>query len=155
MTDVQTAYDAPAAEDAHNDVMSRIFTPPSEIAGDPQWVETYEAMVAGLRRDAAGLPLDTAQMLLIERQATTYIRLKWFEVNGGLSGAQLAKMDETYLKHVTQFQKVLSSSDEALRQDLLMKTMDIAESAVELFQDPETRRTLRQHFQAEYAKMGW
>lgn len=155
MTDVALNPGASRTEVEHADVITRIFAPPSEIAGNAEWVSLYEAMVTGLRRDAAGLPLDMAQTLLIERQATTYIRLKWYEVNGGMSTAQLAKLDETYLKHVTQFQKILSSSDEALRQDLLLKTMDIAEAAVELFEDKEIRNKLRQHFKGSYAQMGW
>lgn len=153
MTD--TLNSRASAEDLATDVLGALFRPPSEIVGNAEWVRLFEMQVAQLRRDAAGLPLDMAQSQLIERTATTYIRLKWYETNGGLSSAQLTALNELYLKFVAQFQKILQTSDEQLRQDLLLKSMDICERAVDQFEDQSVRHTLRQHFKTEFAALGW
>ena len=161
MTD--TALDLAAhSAIADEDVLATLFLPPVEIRESPEWVERFNALVRSLRRDSSGLPLDMAQTMLIERIASTYIRLLWFQATGGMSDAQLDKLNEMYLKFVTQFQKILQSSDEALRQDLLKKSMDICQGAVDKFDDPsakllgsEVRQVLRQHFNSEFAAMGW
>lgn len=144
------------------DALARLFRAPAEIRGNAEWESMFTAQVTQLRRDAAGLPLDMAQGQLIERISSTYIRLKWYEFTGGMSATQLLDLNKLYLAYVAQFQKILQSSDEALRQDLLLKSMDICERAVDKFEvldkeytGTEVRQTLRQHFKTEFASMGW
>ena len=144
------------------DPLARLFRPPAEVLFNEEWTELFHEQVRQLRRDAAGLPLDMAQSQLIERIASTYIRVKWYESAGGMSNTQLLDLNKLYLAYVAQFQKILQSSDEALRQDLLLKSMDICERGVDRFDDlektytgAEVRQILRQHFKTEYAAMGW
>lgn len=154
MTDASTV---PSTADvvADEDALDRLFRPPAEIRAVPEWEQMYEALVRGLRRDAAGLPLDMAQRTLIERVASSYIRVAWHQFNGGMSATQIEKMNDTYLKYVTQFQKVLAASDEVLRQDLLQKVQNISVQAVELIRDPEDRKAVRRHFRDNFAELGY
>jgi DNA-directed RNA polymerase subunit F len=140
--------------------LERLFRAPAEVLGNSQWVEMYDALVRALHRDSMGLPLDMAQSMLIERIASTYIRLSWFTTNGGMSDAQLDKLNETYLKYTTQFQKVLQSSDEALRQDLLKKFVGITSEVVKMIPDTTdelraVRNQIRSFLAEEFRAIGY
>lgn len=140
--------------------LERLFRAPTEVRDNPEWVEMYNALVRALHRDSMGLPLDMAQNMLIERIASTYIRLAWFTAMGGMTDAQLDKLNETYLKYVTQFQKVLQSSDEALRQDLLKKFVKITQEVVKMIPDTDAqlqaiRSRIRTFLAEEFRAIGY
>lgn len=143
-------------QDVVDDVIPEtLFRVPDAIRGDEDWENLFHDQVRRLRRDSQGLPLDTLQIQLIERVATLYIRLKFAETNGGLTPNQLAMLNDQYLKFVTQFQRVLQASDEALRQDLLQKMEKITLKAVDLVRDDDDRKAVRRHFQESFAALGY
>lgn len=143
-------------QDVVDDVIPEtLFRVPDVIRGDEDWEDLFRDQVRRLRRDSQGLPLDTLQIQLIERVATLYIRLKYAETNGGLTPNQLAMLNDQYLKFVTQFQRVLQASDEALRQDLLQKMEKITLKAVDLVRDDDDRKAVRRHFQESFAALGY
>ena len=123
-------------------VPEALFSVPDVIRGNEEWESLFHDQVRRLRRDSQGLPLDTLQIQLIERVSTLYIRLKWAETMGGLTPNQLNMLNDQYLKFVTQFQRVLQASDEALRQDLLQKMEKIAVKAVEIIRELRRPRIL-------------
>lgn len=135
--------------------LERLFQPPSEIVLDLEWVERYEALVRRLQRDASGLPMDMAQKMLIERQASTYIRLLWYQTNGGMSERQLTEMNKLYLAYTAQFQKVLQASDEVLRQDMVNKFSEIVQEIPKLIQDDEDRKRVFNFIREEFHSLGF
>jgi hypothetical protein len=157
MTDVTNSEIVVAAPPSDDEAFVQLFQAPAEIRGNAEWEAIYADQLRLLRRDAAGLPMDTAQAQLIERTATTYIRLKWYETFGGLSPAQLDKLNETYLKYVTQFQRVLQVSDETLRRELLLWMQKVAMDSVDLIPEDGlgTRQAVRRHFAENFASKGY
>lgn len=137
------------------EILAALFQPPAEIRGNAEWTARYEALVRSLRRDSSGLPLDMAQMMLIERIASTYMRVSWYQSEGGMTDNQLDKLNEMYLKYTTQFQRVLQASDEVLRQDLLQKMLVITTDAVKLISSDDDRKAVRRHFQEKFAALGY
>jgi|SRR6478736_5506291 hypothetical protein len=154
MTDVANTL-VPQNAVEEDDALQRIFQPPFEIREHPTWVEMFHAQVAILRRDSAGLPLDMAQRQLIERIATTYVRVKWFETMGGMSQTQLVELNKLYLAYIAQFQKVLAASDEVLRQDLLNKMAKITQDAVKLISNDEDRARVRSYLMEQFTALGY
>lgn len=152
MTDVSSALDTASAM-SDEEILDALFQPPAEIRERREWVERYDALVRSLRRDSSGLPLDMAQQMLIERIASTYMRVSWYQTEGGMTDNQLDKLNEMYLKYTTQFQKVLAASDEVLRQDLLQKMVTISTDAVKLISNDEDRKAVRRHFQEKFAAL--
>ncbi len=139
------------------ETLNGLFRAPNEIRNHPDWIEMYDALVRSLRRDASGLPLDMAQVMLIERIASTYIRLSFFGTFGGASNTQIAQMNEQYLKFTTQFQKVLQASNDVLRADLVTKFGKIMADGVEMIPDDEneTRHKVRRFFGTKTREMGY
>ena len=43
------------------------------------WFEMWESLITDMRREAQALPLKTAQLILIERLATLYVRVRMLE----------------------------------------------------------------------------
>lgn len=154
MTEAASAQTSDTAV-SDEEILAQLFQPPAEIRDNPEWRARYDALVRSLRRDSSGLPLDMAQMMLIERIASTYMRVSWFQSSGGMSDNQLDKLNEMYLKYTTQFQKVLQASDEVLRQDLLQKMVTISTDAVKLIRNDDDRKAVRRHFQEKFAALGY
>ena len=148
-----TATEAQVTTDlTDDDALNQLFQPPAEIALISGWPERYFAVVRRLQRDAMGLPMDMAQNMLIERIASTYIRVVWYQANGGMSERQLGELNKLYLAYTAQFQKVLQASDEVLRQDLVNKFAAIVEEIPKMIRDKEDRTAvfhyIRENFQA-------
>ena len=148
-----TATEAHVTTDlTDDDALNQLFQPPAEIALISGWPERYFAVVRRLQRDAMGLPMDMAQNMLIERIASTYIRVVWYQTNGGMSERQLGELNKLYLAYTAQFQKVLQASDEVLRQDLVNKFAAIVEEIPKMIRDKEDRTAvfhyIRENFQA-------
>lgn len=148
-----TATEAQVTTDlTDDDALNQLFQPPAEIALISGWPERYFAVVRRLQRDAMGLPMDMAQNMLIERIASTYIRVVWYQTNGGMSERQLGELNKLYLAYTAQFQKVLQASDEVLRQDLVNKFAAIVEEIPKMIRDKEDRTAvfhyIRENFQA-------
>lgn len=135
--------------------LDQLFQPPSEIALHPEWVERYDSLVLRLQRDANGLPMDMAQKMLIERQASTYIRLLWYQTEGGMSERQLIEMNKLYLAYTAQFQKVLQASDEVLRQDMVNKFSEIVQEIPKLIQSDTDRKRVFHFIREQFQSLGF
>jgi hypothetical protein len=154
MTDTTTT---PTNDLVDEETLAGLFRAPAEIRDNPEWVEMYDALVRSLRRDASGLPLDMAQVMLIERIASTYMRLSWYGAFGGATNAAIDRMNDQYLKFTTQFQKVLQANDDVLRADLVTKFGKIMADGVDMIPDDanDTRMKIRRFFGLKTREMGY
>lgn len=107
----------------------------------------YEVLVARMRREAADLPMNTVQQLLIERIAYNYIVMRDFEAGGRFSTASAQKDFNTFWLSMTQeFNRMLTKAEtmsgnerKAMLkqiQTLILTTVDKSVS------DPKTRSNL-------------
>lgn len=115
-------------------------------------VTLHGAIVARLRREAAGLPMNTTQTLLLERIAHNYIVLRMKERSGGFTTPAQQKDFNTFWLSMTQeFNRLLMNNQDKMREALLLEISSIVMGGLDMIHDAEDRKALRRHFQAEFA----
>lgn len=163
MTDPTSTEAAPETELA--------FRLPAALADDPELVEMHREWVNKLRAESAGLPMHTVQEFLLERIATGYVMLRHreihtpdlLEVDDPVVRTRLRVTAERndkdatdqWLSMVKEWNKVLSSGHEQLREQVLRESEQIALDALSLVEDKDTRQKLRLHFKERYAAIGY
>lgn len=125
------------------------------------WQSIYREMVAQLRAEAAGLPMNTVQHLLIERIAYdyVYIRIREEEMRLGDNTSTFNRpnvhkeYNNFWLDMTKEFHKQLTSGNDKLREALLMEVQAAVQNAVNTVKDPETRQSLRRTLSEEFARI--
>lgn len=133
------------------------FQPPEYLVAEtPHLVELYSEIVTRLRNESRGIPMHTAQEILLERIATKYIFIKYRESTGwaGLGVNAEKEANQQWLDMLKEWNRVLSQGHEQLRDAILRESEQIAIEAVNLVDDAETRQRLRRHFKERFAAIG-
>lgn len=136
------------------DELASAFTLPDYLAEDDELVALHEEIVRRLRREAAGLPMKTAHMLLIERIATFYITIRYKENNDSFRGYQQKEFNAYWLSLTQEFNRVLQANDEKLREAMLLEVQDIVTKAVGLISDATDRQNVRRQLAEGFAGLG-
>jgi hypothetical protein len=124
------------------------FTLPDDIA-DADLRSLYEIVVARMRKEAADLPMNTVQQLLIERIAYNYVVLRSKERGnlGGFNSTSVQKDFNTFWLSMTQeFNRMLLKSEtmngserKALLREVQQTILNTVNASVN---DPKTRSSL-------------
>jgi len=132
------------------DAFPDIFNVPKEY-GD-HWTEVYNGIVSKMRQEAAGLPMTTAQTVLIERIAYTYVSLRFREHDGSLSATAEKDGNSRFLSMVQEFNRMLTNNDDKLREKMLLEVQSIVVEVVSLIKDDKERQSLRQLVAQRFAE---
>jgi hypothetical protein len=143
----ETPFDAPLDE------LAAAFELPEYIAEDEVLSGLYHEIVLRLRREAAGLPMKTAHMLLIERIASFYVTIRYKENHQEFRGYQQKEFNTYWLSLTQEFNKVLQANDEKLREAMLIEIQTIVSDTLKLITDPADRQNVRRKLSEEFAKM--
>src|SRR6185312_8009494 len=91
---------------APQDDLAEAFRLPDDILADEGLVTLHANLVLRLRREAAGMPMNTVQQLLLERIAYNYIVMKQKErTNGFTTPAQQKDFNTWWLSTTQEFNK--------------------------------------------------
>jgi hypothetical protein len=124
--------------------MARAFRLPSFIAENPELADLFDVTVTRLRSEASGLPMNTVQLMLMERIATFYVTIKYREDANEWSGVNQQKEFNAYwLSLTTEFNNILQKNDDSLRQAMLLEIQSVVMDAIKAIDDPEQRRKVR------------
>lgn len=129
---------------------------PAHIRGT-RWEPVYNEIVQRMRNEAKGLTMNTSQELLIERIATFYVEVRFREEDDTLPPLTMkehAEFNKNWLDMVREFNKLLLSGQEKLREALVMEIQTILINRLSLIKDPEQRRELRRALQEDFARLG-
>lgn len=121
-----------------------------------QYHALHREIVARLKSEAAGFPMNTIQTLLLERIAYTYtvIRMKEDGVTQRFIRANEAKDYNSFWMSMTQeFNKLLASGQDKLREVLLLQVKGVVDDAVNSVEDATTRKKLRLALSEGFAKI--
>jgi len=126
--------------------LDRAFYLPDLIT-DENLRALYEVLVARMRQEAADLPMNTVQQLLIERIAYNYIVLRSKEGSGGFNTAAMQKDFNTFWLSMTQeFNRMLTKTEVmngTERKALLREIQQLIISTVNAsVNDPKTRSSV-------------
>ncbi len=127
---------------------------------DPKLRSLYEVIVHRMRAEAAHLPMNTVQQLLIERIAANYIVLRSKE-DGQLGGFGTAAAQKDYnsfwLAMTSEFNRLLGKVEPmqaADRKALLREIQQIIVTTVNEVPDPNTRTELLEKMAAAFQDAG-
>lgn len=110
-----------------------IFTLPDSV--DEAHRDMYEVIVTRLRRESVGLPLNTIQLLLLERIARNYIVLRIKEDagngEGGFAHATAQKEFNTFwLSMTVEFNRLLRANEKGMYDAVMHEFVSIMESTL-------------------------
>lgn len=133
------------------DGLDRAFQLPPAIEEDQSLVELHLEIVTRLRREAAGIAMNTVQNLLLERIATQYVMTKLREDTGALSLRDMKEQNSVFLAMTQQFNNILVASEDKLRDALFKEMQNILMGSLDLIPDDAVRRDVRRYLAGEFA----
>jgi hypothetical protein len=133
--------------------LARAFRLPAFISRDQELSDLYTEIVTRLRRESSGMPMTTLQQLLIERQASFYVQIKYKEDTETFSANQQREFNAYWLDLNKEFARQLAASDDKIRESMIAEIAKMTLEAVDLISDDETRRTVRRALAEGFAAM--
>ncbi len=131
-----------------------------DVVKDPKLRMLYEVLVHRMKREAEHLPMNTVQMLLIERIAFNYVVLRSKERGelGGFSSSSIQKDYNTFwLTMTTEFNRLLGKVEgvtAADRKSLLREVQQVIMAVLADVSDPRQRTELIEKMAAGFEARG-
>lgn len=145
--------DANPLDGPPDDGLAEAFKLPPSISDSPEMTQLHTEIVLRLRREASGLSMNTVQQLLLERIATFYVQTKMREQEG-VGVKELKDLNSFWLSMTQEFNRLLTSSQDKLRDALFLEIQKVLESALkETVVDPDTRKKLRLRLAGDFASL--
>ena len=139
------------------DSLDGAFTLPQELVDDARLHRLYEVIVARMRRESEGVPMNTIQTLLMERIALNYIVMKAREqgILNPLSVAAQKDHQTWWLAMTAQFNKQLNKATEQEYKDkLLREVTGVIISVLSKIEDPKLKLQLKNDLMAGFEAAG-
>lgn len=132
------------------------FDLPEDAVPDPKYRMLYQVIVHRLLEESQNVPMNTAQLLLIERIAANYIYIKVRESGGidNINPLAQDKMNTYFLATLAQFQKMLAKATaQEDREQTLREVRDIIVRVAKTSTSPAKQEVL-QELVEEFKKVG-
>ncbi len=123
-----------------------------DVITDPKLRQLYEVLVARMTAEARGLPMNTVQLLLIERIAYNYIVMRAKERGelGGFAHTNVQKdFNSFWLTMTAEFNRMLGKVerlDGSEKRAFMREMQNIIVSTLSSVGDPKTRAELMEKF---------
>jgi hypothetical protein len=115
----------------------------------------FEQIVHRMRTEAAHLPMNTVQQLVIERIARCYVLMLQWERAGKFSIPQQMKYTEFWMKLATQFNMMLLRAAPAAQRDAFLERIAlIIAGVVSKMEDAEQKQKLLEQFMLAFKEEG-
>jgi hypothetical protein len=139
------------------DSLDGAFTLPQWVTEDDRLHRLYEVIVARMRRESEGVPMNTIQTLLMERIALNYIVMKARE-QGNLGQVSVAAQKDHqtwWLAMTSQFNKQLNKATEQEYKDkILREVTNVIVSVLSKVEDPKLKLQLKNDLMAGFETAG-
>ena len=133
------------------------FDLPESAVPQERYRMLYQVIVHRLLEESQNVPMNTAQLLLIERIAANYIYIKVREAGGIENMNPLAqdKMNTYFLATLAQFQKMLAKATaQEDREATLREVRDIIVKVANTAGDSQAKKELLSMLVEEFKKVG-
>lgn len=141
-----------------DDRLDQAFSLPESITlAYPQLREIHSEIVARLKAEAAGMPMNTVQTLLLERIAYNYVFLKFRELSStdpGVTGKDQKELNSFWLSMTQEFNRLLSINEAERRDKMMDDVVEVFNEAVALITDSDLKKQVQQSMSAGLAKKG-
>lgn len=138
-------------------MLDAAFNLPESAVPDLTYRMLYQVIVQRLLEESQNVPMNTAQLLLIERIAANYIYIKVRESGGIENMNPLAqdKMNTYFLATLAQFQKMLAKATaQEDREATLREVRDIIVKVANTAADSQAKKELLGLLVEEFKKVG-
>lgn len=148
MTSVETQIES-------DDRLNQAFSLPEHLTEEfPALSGIHDEIVARMKAEAHGMPMNTVQTLLLERIAYNYVFLKYRELRGEVSGREQKDFNSFWLSMTQEFNRLLSVNEAERREQLMEDVVSVFQEAIALIQDKDVRQAVSQSVSAGLAKKG-
>jgi hypothetical protein len=131
-----------------------IFTLPEEYAQDERIVRWYDEIVTRMRREAAGVPMNTTQQLLLERIAFFYVRMRHKEMlDGGFTLRDQKEMTASLQTSLDSFNRLLEKNSDKVHKENLGRILGIMNEILPMISDKSEQTRIRTHLIAAFKEM--
>lgn len=156
LTDQKKAMQTQAAAGVYGDLSSLDYAfELSEDIEDQKLRELYESIVHRMRVEAAHLPMNTVQQLIIERIARYYIMLLSWERSGKFSMREDTKYNDFWMKMAAQFNgMLLRAGPSAQREAFLERVAAIIASVLQTVDDKAIKQEIFEKFLFAFKQEG-
>lgn len=139
MTSETQNLDAPPLDN-----LDDAFTLPEPYSTDERALRWHTEIVDRMRREAAGIPMNTAQILLMERIAFFYVVNKYKEWNeGGVSGRELKDMNSAFLSMLDTFNRLLEKHNDKVAKENMGKIEGIINEILPMVSNEGERKRIQ------------
>lgn len=130
---------------------------PAELAADPYWADARNSILASLRKDALGLPMTTAQNLIMERMATFYAitRKREADPEAKLSANDIRANNQQWLAMTAEFNKQITIGEDKRMHAMFEQITKIINNALMMVDDEEVRKGIRKNLTAGFKEAGY
>lgn len=95
--------------------------------------------------------MSTLQQVLIERITSVYMQIRYRERAGGFLVGQQKELNTYYLALQTEFNKLLTTGQDKLRDGLMTEIQKVVSASLELISDPDNARDVRRDLAERFA----
>ena len=149
MTDADTDIELQA------NPLADLFTLPAPFSENEQVARWYNEIIARMQREAAGLPMQTNQIQLLERIAFFYAVMRYKELSGEtISARDLKDNNNAWLSMLDTFNRSIEKHKDQILRDTVLQIQGIIESVLEGIDDDNTRKHLHRQFIEGFAEKG-
>lgn len=136
------------------DELEDVFALPEPYASDERIQRWHTEIITRLRREAAGVPMTTAQTMLMERIAFFYIVMRFKEYSeGGISARELKDNNSAFLSMLDSFNKLLEKHNDKILHDVILQVTKILMDALPIISDEKERMAMRRRLQEDFASI--
>lgn len=131
------------------DGLEEAFRLPDNL--EDEFGSLHQEILTRMRREAAGIAMNTVQQLLMERIATTYVQAKQREATGALTLKDIKDQNASWLAMTQEFNKLLQASQDKLREALFAEIQKIIGDAMDEITDETSLRNFRRRLAGDFA----
>jgi hypothetical protein len=136
--------------------MAHAFTPPAHIRENEALRELYDEIVARMRREAEGIPMETNQLLLLAQIAADFVEMKYRDDTDTWPGANSRKDAKAqWISLMAEWRQVLKDNKEKISEGIVNDFIQITNAAVKKVRDDENRKEVVRFLKEQFSSKGY
>lgn len=138
------------------DRMAYAFVPPEHIREHEALNELYEEIVARMRHEAEGIPLETNQLLLLAQIAQDFVEMKYRDEMNAWVGTNARKDAKSqWISLMAEWRQVLKDNKEKISEQIVADFVRITNEALKKIRNDEDRKNAALHMKEQFAAKGY
>lgn len=142
-------------DSAPADGMAYAFTPPAHIREHEELNALFEEIVARMRHEAEGIPMETNQLLLLSQIATDFVEMKYRDEIGWQGTNSRKDAKDQWVKLMGEWRQVLKDNKEKISEKIVADFIKITNETFKQIKNDEDRRNAMRFAKEKFAASGY